>query len=42
VSGRYSGEDELYALAGRLLLSTRQQARDQLYRQLTQALFQVG
>ncbi|GHS80072.1 hypothetical protein PAGU2196_09060 [Pseudomonas sp. PAGU 2196] len=42
VSGRYNGEDELYALAGRLLLSTRQQARDQLYRQLTQALFQAG
>lgn len=41
VSGRYRGESEVYALAGRLLLSTRQQAQDLLYRQLTQALFHV-
>ncbi|MNH44292.1 hypothetical protein D3C79_1064150 [compost metagenome] len=42
VSGRYRGESEVYALAGRLLLSTRQQAQDLLYRQLTQALFHVA
>ncbi|WP_409294863.1 dermonecrotic toxin domain-containing protein [Pseudomonas sp. KCJK8670] len=39
VSGRYSGESELYERAGRLLLSTRRDAQDALYRQLAMTMF---
>jgi len=41
VSGRYSGETQLYALAGRLLLTTRREALNTLYRQLSHTLFQA-
>lgn len=42
VSNRYPGENALYELAGRLLLSTRRQAEQALYAQLAEELFQVS
>ncbi|CAM3802932.1 Leucine-rich repeat-containing protein 1 [Pseudomonas reidholzensis] len=42
VSNRYPGESALYALAGRLLLSSRGEAEDALFMHLAEAMFQVN